>query len=289
MNPLFQYYPANIKQSVPLGHCSLEYFVNAIRNPKTDTRAIFEAIRAAEEAGDMGLKSQLKTRLYSFTPCAYVNGSRKYANITHWTGIAMLDWDHLDPQYCEEFKTAIFNEYPFIVSAWISASRHGVRAIVCIPVCYSVEEFKHYFNALEQEFSIYHGWDRATKNCILPLFMSYDPNILYRQNPTQWAKKYIPPERPPVRQYIVNDQTSRVEAIMVSAIRKITDNGHPQLRAAAYSLGGYVGAGYIDSDTAFAIISNLIRSNAYLSQKPDVYTRTAKTMIDKGSQTPLYL
>lgn len=289
MNPVFQYYPADIKQSVPLGNCSLTYFIQAIRSPKTDMRDTFNAIRAAEEAGYMGLKSQLKTKLYSFTPCAYVNGSRKYTNITHWTGIAMLDWDHLPTDYCEEFKIALFNEYPFIIAAWLSASRHGVRAMVHIPPPTSTDEFKQYFAALEQEFSIYNGWDRATKNCILPLFMSYDPLILHRDNPTQWTKKYISPTRPPVKQYIINDQSSRVEAIMISAIRKITDNGHPQLRAAAFSLGGYVGAGYIDHDHATTIITNLIRSNAYLSQKPDIYIKTAKTMINKGSLNPLYL
>ncbi|MEK6881888.1 MAG: BT4734/BF3469 family protein, partial [Nanoarchaeota archaeon] len=278
MNPVFNYYEANIKKSHPLGSVTLEYVINAIRNPKKDIRYIFEAIKKCEELGDMKTKADLKTKLYSFTPCVFVKGSRKYSNIQNWTGILMLDFDHLENEsYCSEFKHALFNKYDFIITSWLTASRHGVRALVKIPICTSVDEFKQYFAAIALELSLYKGFDTATKNCILPMFISYDTDVLHRKNPSTWTKKFIAVEQPIIKQYIVTNKSSTIEKIMITAINKITGNGHPQLRAAAYSLGGYIGAGYIDYDTAIQIINNLIDSNAYLKQKESIYKGTAKT------------
>ena len=290
MQPItFNYYDADIKSSTPLGNVTLDYFINAIRNPKIDIKHIFERIRIAEEVGDMATKQALKSKLYSFTPCVYVQGARKYENIKHWTGLLVLDFDHLEVDYAVEFKSYLFDEYKFIIAAWLSASRHGVRALVKIPQAKSVEEFKQYFAAIERHLNCYNGFDKAPKNCILPLFFSYDAEILYRDNVQTWDKKYIEPIPPPVKQYIINDKTSAVERIIAKKINIIVDSGHPQLRAAAYLLGGYVGGGHIDHSDAVSIIHNLIESNAYLSQKASIYKKTAVQMINKGVNQPTYI
>jgi len=290
MQPItFNYYDADIKSSLPLGNVTLEYFINAIRNPKIDIKHIFERIRIAEEVGDMATKQALKSKLYSFTPCVYVQGARKYENIKHWTGLLVLDFDHLEVDYAVEFKSYLFDEYKFIIAAWLSASRHGVRALVKIPQAQSVEEFKQYFAAIERHLNCYNGFDKAPKNCILPLFFSYDAEILYRDNAQTWDEKYIEPIPPPVKQYIINDKTSAVECIIAKKINIIVDSGHPQLRAAAYLLGGYVGGGHIDHSDAVSIIHNLIESNAYLSQKASIYKKTAVQMINKGVNQPTYI
>jgi hypothetical protein len=286
---IFNYYDADIKKSIPLGSVNLEYVLNAIKNPKKDIKHIFEQIRLAEEMGDMATKAALKTKLYSFTPCVFVKGNRKYSNIQNWTGLLILDFDHLETDYCIKFKNALFNEYDFIIATWLSASKHGIRAIVKIPVCNSTNEFKQYFAAIANKLSIYRGFDMAPKNCILPMFISYDPDILIRDNASTWTKKFIAAEKPVIKQYIITDKSSAIEKVMHKAIEKITGNGHPQLRAAAFSLGGYIGAGQIDYDTAEQLIISLINSNAYLSQKASVYHQTAKTMLKKGMLTPLYL
>ena len=77
--------------------------------------------------------------------------------------------------------------------------------------------------------------------------------------------------------------------LIVNRINTITDSGHSILRATAYLLGGYVGAGYLDYNYSIQMINNLIDSHHYLSQKGYVYKKTAKTMIDKGILTPTYL
>lgn len=288
MNQLFNYYEADIKKSRPLGLVNLGYVLNAIKNPKKDIRHIFEQIRLAEESGDQATKNQLKTRLYSFTPCAQVQQRRSYDNIIKFTGLMVLDFDHLDINHAEQLKEHLFNEYKFIYSSWLSASRHGVRAIVNIPECKSVDEFKEYFAGIETIFHDYIGFDKAPKNCILPMFISYDQDILIRDNPEQWIDKVKIVKPPPVQQYIINDKSSSVEKIIAKKINVIVDNGHPQLRAASFLLGGYCGAGYINRDHAINIIHKMIDSNQYLSQKSSVYKKTAIEMIDSGMHKPTY-
>ena len=289
MNPIFNYYEADIKRSTPLGSVTLEYLIKAIRTPKKDIRNVFEQIRIAEEIKDMATKQALKSKLYSFTPCVYVNGPRKYANIQHWTGLLVLDFDHLETDVAVEFKEYLFNEYKCIITAWLSASRHGVRALVKIPICTSVDEFKHYFAGIERHLNCYNGFDTAPKNCILPMFISYDADIMHRTDAQTWLTKHIEIVPPAVKQYIVDDKTSVIEKIIAKRINTITDTGHIILRATSYLLGGYVGANYIDYNDAIALINNLIDSQSYLSKKPDVYKQTAKQMVDKGLNFPTYL
>jgi hypothetical protein len=287
---LFNYYDADIKKSHPLGIVSLDYMLNSIKNPKKNIKHIFEQIRLAEQNKDAKLKQELKTKLYSFTPCVFVNGPRKYVNITKFTGLLVLDFDHLEsPEYAERFKIYLFDTYKFIVASWLSASKHGVRAIVSIPNCENVDQFKAYFGGIELDFKSYIGFDTAPKNCILPLFISYDENLLQRNDYTTYTKKYVAPVIPQIKQYIVNDKTSVIEKIILNNINEIVNTGHVKLRATAYLLGGYVGAGYIEYDYSIQMINKMIDCNSYLSQKASVYKKTAKTMIDKGINQPTYL
>ena len=286
----FQYYEAAIQKSTPLGEVTLDYMLNAIRSPKHNIRHIFEQISLAEQNKDMALKAKLKTKLYSFTPCVYVNGTRKYSDIVHFTGLMVLDFDHLESvEYAIEFKNYFFNEYRFVIASWLSPSKHGVKCILNIPICNTTDEFKQYFNGLELIIKSYKGYDDTPKNCILPLFLSYDEDILIRYDYTTWNRKHTPMERPIVKQYIIKDKSSFVENIIIKKIDAIINNGHPQLRAAAYLLGGYCGGGHIDYDHCINMINHMIDGNSYLCQKASRYKKTAKQMIDKGISMPVYL
>lgn len=286
----FNYYPADIKKAEPLGKISLQYFIDAIRYPKPHIVQIFEQIKIAEQNKDQAKKSELKTKLVSFTPCVLIDKIRNYNNILSWTGLMVLDFDHLEsPEYAEEFKQYLFNEYKFIIASWLSASKHGVRAFVNIPICNSIDEFKSYFFGIKKKLGDYKGFDIAPQNCVLPLFYSIDEKILHRFDAHQFKTKHNPITKPIVKQYIINDKTNIIEKIILNKINVIVDNGHPQLRAAAYLLGGYVGAKYIDYDYAINMLHNMIDSNGYLSQKASIYKKTAITMVTKGINQPVYL
>jgi hypothetical protein len=290
---LFQYYEADIKATKPLGFVSLEYWINSMRNPKPKFKQIFDKIHLASLNQNKAEKDILKRSLYFFTPSAIVKSKRCYADIDTFTGLLTVDFDGLDPEYANEFKTALFNEYKFIICAWLSASHKGVRALIKIPIAKNVDDFKLYFNAIEQELGIYNGFDIAPKNCVLPMFMSYDTDILHRNDFTTYTKKYKPIEPTPITQYFVIHDPTTIEKIIQYGVNKIQSNGHPQLRAISFALGGYVASGYIDQYTATQLINNCIDSNDYLSRQTnglkmsDVYKKTAKEMIIKGQTKPL--
>jgi hypothetical protein len=292
---LFQFYASDIRSTKPLGVVSLEYWINSMKNPKPKFKEIFEKIHLASISNNKAEKDILKRELYFFTPSVIVKDHRRYTNIYKFTGLLTVDFDGLEPDYAEEFKKGLFDEYKCIICAWLSASKKGVRALIKIPIAKNVDDFKLYFNAIEQELGIYNGFDIAPKNCVLPMFMSYDPDILYRTDFTTFTKKYKPIEPTPVVQYFVINDPTIIERIIQSGINKIDANGHPQLRALAFALGGYVASGYIDENNAISLIGNCIDSNKYLARETnglkmsDVYKKTAKEMIIKGQQKPLYL
>lgn len=291
----FQYYESDIKSTKPLGYVSLDYWIKSMVNPKEKFESVFLAIEEASKNQNKAEKDKLKRHLYYFTPCVDIKNQRKYINIVGFTGLMTIDFDGLETEYAIEFKKALFNEYKFIICAWLSASKKGVRALVKIPIAKDVKEFKEYFNAIEQELGVYKGFDKAPQNCVLPMFMSYDKEILYRSDYCTWTKKFTPIVKPVIPQYFINGDSTAVERIINSAINKITSNGHPQLRAVAYALGGYVAAEYISEQNALYLINRCIDNNAYLSRRTngmnmaDVYKTTAKTMVIKGQSEKLFI
>lgn len=292
---LFQYYGSDIRNTNPLGCVSLDYWIKSMKNPKPIFKDIFEKIEIASLSNNKAEKDELKRHLYFFTPAVLVNNKRRYSDINRFTGLLTVDFDGLELDYAKEFKEALFKEYKFIICCWLSASKKGVRALIKIPISKNVNEFKSYYNAIREELSIYNGFDIATQNAVLPMFMSYDINILVRENYTEWTRKYIAPEPLKIEQYFVSESNSNIEKIVISAINKITSNGHPQLRAVAFALGGYISAGYISESNAIQLIENCINNNAYLNrrhnglQMAEVYKTTAKTMIINGQFKPLFI
>jgi len=295
----FQYYPANIKKCKPLGFTTIEEFKILHKEPTITMIEVFSNIAEAETNKDMKLKAELKmNNLHYFTPCVYIKNWRKYNNIISFTGLLVLDFDHIEN--AEAFKTHLFNEYPFIISAWLSPSKKGVKALVRIPaieiqnpISKSIDEFKEYFNAITDIMSLYDGFDEINKNPAQPLFQSYDSELLFRVDATIFSKRkskqiFIPkPSVQPFRVFSSNERKEHTIRMIVRKMNEIVDNGHPQLLKIAFLLGGYVGGGYFSQDEAESLIHGLIESNLYLSKGVFGYKKTASTCIENGIEKPI--
>ena len=289
-NIRFQYYPAEITKCKPIGFISLVQFLKATKNPKEKTKQLFEKIQQAEQIGDAKTKAELKCKLFKFTPCVHIDKWRSLKNITFFTGLLVLDFDHLEKNEAEKFKQVLFDSCSFIIACWLSPSKHGIKALVKIPICKTVDEFKSYFLAIENEIGTLKGFDKTAKNCVQDLFLSYDIDLLQRDNPTTWTKQYFEPIKERVNIPIhTNDKTNIIVNIVVKKINEITITGHYILRAVSFALGGYVGAGYITESDAIYLIERCIEANTYLSTKSSTYKKTAFTMIKKGIMHPLIL
>lgn len=295
---LFSYYSGNIYKSKCIGHVSLEYFIKAHKYPNKNTLDLLKKIKDAANNNDKELKNKLKEQLYSFTPSVFINkgNNRLYQNINNFTGFVQIDFDNFDnSNMANEFKHFIFNQYEFIVCSYLSPSSLGVKSIGFINTPNDVNEFKEYHNAIELELNNYDNYDAVTKNAVLPLFLSYDKDILVRQNPQKWGVKfekiidYVELKNEP--KYKVNKNKNLFEKtvrIFKTKIGNINDNGHPQLRSSCLILGSRVSAGYIDYIDAVNLAEYCIINNTYLQKNIKGYIKTANWAIDEGMLNPKY-
>jgi hypothetical protein len=270
---------------------TLTEMLSDIKTPPTETIELVAKIRAEK---DEHKKALLKCSLKSWTPAVICENNRRHANIVGFSGLVPLDFDKLpNREYSSEFAHYLFNQYPFVYATWLSASGKGVRALVHTPIAEDIHEYRQYWHGLANSImKSYEGFDSITKNPTQPVFQSYDPNLFMRERAEKWTKKYIEPDQPKMERISIETDDDD-ERFVCNIIRKniddITDNGHPQLRAASYALGGYVGAGYINEHHAIDLMERLIDTNNYLSKKAEIYKKTAQEMIKKGQFAPIYL
>jgi hypothetical protein len=291
----FFYYPADVTIPKPIGKVTFEQFLKANKTPKGEIVSLFEQISAATNAGDSELKHKLKSKLYYFTPCVQTDGNgRCYANITSFTGLAILDFDKLDD--APAFKQFLFNAMPSIVAAYMSPSKKGCKFVVKIPICKTTDEFKSYFYGLAYYLEKYEGFDPSTQNCILPLYLSIDPDLLYRENAETWTERGYKLDEfkvftgeIEVLENISDKDKSRVKTILTRSMEKIVDSGHFIVRSTALCAGGYVASGYYTQEEMENMIFEMIENNDYCKKNTRGYKQTAREMITKGMKSPLYL
>lgn len=299
----FPYYSGNIYNSAALGYVTLNQFIKSHKNPTVRTESIIDKIKESTIAGDNKMKLHYKKMLNSFTPGVMVEigASRKYENIKSFTRLMQIDLDKIPTvQEAIDLKEHIFHSHEDIVCAYVSPSGKGVKGLAKIKQVNSIDQFKAVHKAMTTEYEDYGYFDSATKNAILPLFLSYDKDLLSRDF---WSAKEFDKENWSKTQYLNLNNFEReadydnrqneyhfnkVKRIITSRINAINDNGHPQVRGTALVLGSRVAAGYITGSEAEQLITNLIMSNDYLSKGLAGYIKTAKWGINEGLKQPKY-
>lgn len=287
---MIPYYIGGVYETVPKGTIDLCQFIVNIAIPSPKQVAQVDEIQRASKAGNEELKQKLKTKLPFYTPAINCT-QRRYVDITHFTGLMPIDFDKLDPHDAISLRKELMT-YPFVIASWLSASGRGVRGLVHVPICKNEVEYKARFKALAEVLSIYEGWDNAPQNAVLPLFYSYDREMITNADFTTFTDIYTYKELPRkqnIKIYSDSDDEDHVINIITKNINKITTTGHFILRSASYAMGGYVGMNYISESKALEVMDYLICNNPYLSQKPSVYKKTAREMIFKGQEQPLSL
>jgi len=288
-NITFQYFTGGVYISHPAGIVTLEQFIEATRNPKPAT---LEVLRKIAVCTDPAQKLILKQSLPYFTPCVYLRERRNYENIERFTGLLVVDIDKIDN--ANEIKHYIFNTFHSVFCCYLSPSKRGVKAIFRIPTVQTPDQFKAYFYGVSDALTGLKGFDTTAKNCVLPLFLSYDPEILIRPEPGVWQRTGIDPAnftnkvREPVTPGSI-EKTSETEELVLKIIKTgldVNSDGHPKLRALCYTVGGYIASGYIDENKALDEIEKIIE-NSYFSKGTSGYKRTARTAINAGKSEPL--
>ena len=287
---MIQYFNGGITNTTPNGTVSIGELFMAIMRPNKEMKALLERIQQAAAVEDENLKHELKKKLPYYVPAAQVT-RRSYEDIVQFTGFMPVDFDKLTPTDAVALKYELM-KHSFVMGAWLSSSKKGVRALVHVPICKSVDEYKKRFFALKEKFSIYAGFDIMLQSPIQAMYYSMDDDILMNSNFTTFTK--LVDEKLPVTKenykddiVLLKDSEKIIYNIIYKKLDAITDQGHPVLRAAAYTLGGYVGGDYISRSDAVDMIEKLIINNSYLNKKPSVYLKTAIQMIDAGISSPI--
>jgi hypothetical protein len=291
----FQVYHQPITNIRPEKYISLNQFLDYTKYPSKHIVKVFDQIADAEQTGNIKLKAKLKqTYLYYFTPCVQVYPIRNYDSIIYFNGLLVLDFDHIDN--AEDFKQFLFNNYKSIIATWLSPSKHGVKCLVSIPKVSTIDKFKEYYFGIATEMEVYNGFDYSGQNAVLPLFQSYDPRLLFRDDFDTWTIKGIKLsdfttaiEQQPPDNYISDKDKQTVIKIINTGFNNITDFGHPPLRSLCIAIGGYISAGYITETNALQIINKKIENHSYLKKGISGYKKTAYWAIMTGKRKPIYL
>lgn len=298
---LFPYFPSRVQTVLPLGQVSLNAFLEAHQNPKPEILEIFNKIEKASKDGDEKTKSELKqNNLFYFTPSVQLS-KRCYEGIQSFTGLMVAEFDKIGEHRAEHLKKAIFDRFRSCICAYLSPSGAGVKFLFLIPVVQSVSEYKEYYYGLAYYLSQIPGFDPSNQSCVLPLFLSKDPNILIRkpEELKQWKTRGKKLNEFPefseseIREIenITQEDRELVKRIILKHIRKADEEqvGHLNVRNSALLAGGYIASGYITLEQAQELLTEYIESSDYLSKGTQGYIKTAYEMIDRGKSAPIYL
>jgi hypothetical protein len=301
----FPYYSGNIYETDVLGIVTLEEFINVHKFPKDTTEVIIKEIAGAAAANNLERKRTLKQKLFSFTPCVKieVGVARKYSNISEWTGLMQLDFDGIeDPVDAVKIKEHIFENYKQIVCAYVSPSGRGVKALMRTIIPKDIDHYRALHRGMQSTFEEYGYLDLATKNAVLPLFLSADHKILYRDwseceewdyedwtvesyshlNDVETTQNFTP------RNERYGSNYNKTIRTIKRRISNIIDEGHPQVRSTALILGSRVAAGYMDEQEARQLLISEIGSNSYLQKGLQGYYKTAVWALNQGMLSPKY-
>ncbi len=293
----FQYYDADITKCKPIGKVSIREFIEAHRCPKPSIVELFTQISNASALGDLKLKASLKKQLYYFTPSINVKNWRSYENIESFNEIFQVDFDGIS--WAEELRDELFEKLSCVVCAYVSPSKFGCKLLIRVPLCSSVEEFKSYVYGLFSFLQKYAGLDIATRNIAIPLFLSMDENIKWRENPTVWSIKGVQKDEFNLDSidpdFEATDELSKEDILGVATHIKNTIGladknqvGHLYVKNSALIAGGYT-ARYLNIDE-YRMLDYLIKcieESDYLQKGLKGYKKTANTMFNLGLKSPL--
>lgn len=292
----FQYFGARIYEATPIGNLTLRQFFDVHREPKESTVNVIEQIKIAAKNNDLKLKDNLKqNNLYSFVPSVILDGAgRAYSNIVDYNPIVLCEFDKID--HAKELKERLFNNLKSVIASWISPSGRGLKVMVRIPKPTSIENYKEYYCGLAYYMSKYDGFDGVNFNISLPLFLSYDRDILVREDAEEWTQRggklnsFKPYEGTfEAPEEISEEDNKKVIDKITFLIGRIHDNAHTQLLSIATLLGGWCGASCISLDDAEDLICGLIEKNEYMRKNIKGYSKTAKEMIRRGVLSPIHM
>lgn len=296
LDTIIDFFPSSVYVTERLGQCTLRQMLEAVKNPKPEIKQKFKEIEKASVEGNKELKARLKSQLYYFLiPVCTNGGGRTYGHIERFNGLGLIDVDNLAKDVAVSLKSWLFQTYPFVVASFLSASKHGVKLIVRIPVASSVEEFKSYMYGLFDEFQYIDHFDPSSKNPMLPSYLTYDENILVREDAV--VSEYIGIMEDEFHITEEDFDPIEIELSDVPKIKRlykriielvdIDQTAHLKIRNLGLICGGHIASGYFDEEEIREYLFGLMEETSYLHKGMRGYKKTLVQMINRGKLSPI--
>ena len=164
----------------PEKEVQIAHVVRAIKSNKA-IKALVENVRGAKDKKE---KTLAKKKLPAITPAAIFNNKRKKDDVASFSGLTVLDFDHV-PDVTKFKKQLAKVKYVFI--AFVSPSGDGVKAIIRTPAVTDQDQHVGTFESLKEFFASDH-LDDSGKDHTRLCFMSYDPDIYVNEDAEPWTQ-----------------------------------------------------------------------------------------------------
>lgn len=231
-------------------------------------------------------KVMLKNTLQCFTPAALLKSKKKgQVEEISRTGLMQLDFDAAAIQEydIEELKQVVFN-LPFIAFCGLSVSGNGFYALAKIAEPEKLPQYaEHCFEVLNR----YNLPPDTTKgrNVNDLRFVSYDCNMLYRENPEPLKIKQFKPKPKPVYTSTTPITITHANKMVADGLKQISNamegNRFKTVQRVAFTFGGLGDNSLLDA------INGTINNTAAFHGQEEKYCRCAADCFEAGKQKPL--
>jgi hypothetical protein len=177
---------SSVSTSKATQNISLQDWLHLIKDPLEYKEIIQDLRHLVDINGKTEEYSKIKkTKL----PCVtfnqiFDNGHRRLSKAIGSTGFVYIDIDGLPCEESYKVKAEIF-QHPSVIASWLSLSCTGIGALVKINAV-NTTNFHYAVEVLSKEFNYL---DKAAFKLTQPTILSYDPDILIREDavPFLWS------------------------------------------------------------------------------------------------------
>lgn len=114
--------------------------------------------------------------------------SRGNANLVKSSGLAMLDFDHVEN--LNELRQNVDTD-SYTLSSFVSPSGDGLKVLVKIPTVDNDKDYKSFYIKLQEYYNQYSETDESTKDIARATFVSYDPDLYLNLDSDLFTDRFV--------------------------------------------------------------------------------------------------
>jgi hypothetical protein len=204
-----------------ISNVSVDQILNEIKTGTYKDKV--EKLQLLYKQGEKQLFADQKKSLPAFTPSGTFKNGRKKQLLEKYSGLIILDLDHLDDE-TEVVKKQVISS-PFTYSCFKSPSNHGLKILVRVDS--SVEDHYNAFNKVKDYYKQLLGVtiDKSGSDVTRLCFISYDPDLYMNENADVFKLEKMAQEQSESNQLEINMENikEQVEFIIAQVEEKRID------------------------------------------------------------------